>query len=100
MTDNLKDLYQKGLDLIKEKEQTKLRIERAEADTCWLTPQSWKKMSRKEQVVLVNSGDIQFPNSMEIRERLYRAVDEAKRQWRMDRSSVLERNAMLKRREL
>ena len=93
-------MYQKGLDLIKEKEQTKLRIERAEADTCWLTPQSWKKMSRKEQVVLVNSGDIQFPNSMEIRERLYRAVDEAKRQWRMDRSSVLERNAMLKRREL
>ena len=100
MTDNLKDLYQKGLDLIKEKEQTKLRIERAEAGVCWLTPQSWKNMSRKEQVTLVNSGDIQFPNSMEIRERLYRAVDEAKRQWRMDRSSVLERNAMLKRREL
>ena len=99
MTD-LKDLYQKGLDLLKEKEETKLRIKRAEADTCWLTPQIWKKMSRKEQVELVNSGDIQFPESMELRERLYRAVDEAKRQWRMDRSSVLERNAMLKRREL
>ena len=95
-----KDLYQKGLDLLKEREQTRIRIERAEADTCWLTPQSWKKMSRKEQVELVNSGDIQFPESMELRERLYRAVDEAKRQWRMDRSSVLERNAMLKRREL
>ena len=95
-----KELYQKGLDLLKEKEKTKLRIERAEADVCWLTPQSWKKMSRKEQVALVNSGDIQFPYNMEVRERLYRAVDEAKRQWRMDRSSVLERNAMLKRREL
>ena len=95
-----KELYQKGLDLLKEKEQTKLRIERAEADVCWLTPQSWKNMSRKEQVELVNSGDIQFPYNMEVRERLYRAVDEAKRQWRMDRSSVLERNAMLKRREL
>jgi|TARA_B110000495_G_scaffold107382_1_gene92763 hypothetical protein len=95
-----KELYQKGLDLLKEKEKTKLRIERAEADVCWLTPQSWKNMSRKEQVELVNSGDIQFPYNMEVRERLYRAVDEAKRQWRMDRSSVLERNAMLKRREL
>ena len=95
-----KELYQKGLDLLKEKEQTKLRIERAEADMCWLNPQSWKNMSRKEQVELVNSGDIQFPYNMEVRERLYRAVDEAKRQWRMDRSSVLERNAMLKRREL
>jgi len=95
-----KDLYQKGLDLLNEREQTRIRIERAEADTCWLTPQIWKKMSRKEQIELVNSEDIQFPNSMELRERLYRAVDEAKRQWRMDRSSVLERNAMLKRREL
>jgi len=88
------------LDLLNEREQTRIRIERAEADTCWLTPQIWKKMSRKEQIELVNSEDIQFPNSMELRERLYRAVDEAKRQWRMDRSSVLERNAMLKRREL
>ena len=95
-----KELYQKGLDLLKEKEKTKLRIERAEADVCWLTPQSWKNMSRKEQVELVNSGDIQFPENMEVRERLYCAVDEAKRQWRMDRRSVLERNAMLKRREL
>ena len=67
---------------------------------CWLTPQSWKKMSRKEQVRIVNSGEIQFPENMEVRERLYRAVDEAKRQWRLDRGSILERNAMLKRREL
>tara|TARA_R100000900_G_scaffold124288_1_gene98599 strand:- start:44 stop:337 length:294 start_codon:yes stop_codon:yes gene_type:complete len=96
----IKDLYQKGLDLIKERDLTKLRIERAEADSCWLTPQSWKKMSRKEQVRIVNSGEIQFPENMEVRERLYRAVDEAKRQWRLDRGSVLERNAMLKRREL
>ena len=95
-----KDLYQKGLDLLKEREQTKLRIERAEADSCWLTPQSWRKMSRKEQVRIVNSNEIQFPENMEVRERLYRAVDEAKRQWRMDRGSILERNAMLKRREL
>lgn len=100
MTDNLKDLYNKGLDLLKERDLTKLRIERAEADSCWLTPQSWKKMSRKEQVRIVNSGEIQFPENMEVRERLYRAVDEAKIQWRLDRGSILERNAMLKRREL
>ena len=100
MTDNLKDLYNKGLDLLKERDLTKLRIERTEADSCWLTPQSWKKMSRKEQVRIVNSGEIQFPENMEVRERLYRAVDEAKRQWRLDRGSILERNAMLKRREL
>jgi len=55
MTDNLKDLYNKGLDLLKERDLTKLRIERAEADSCWLTPQSWKRMSRKEQVRIVNS---------------------------------------------
>ena len=100
MTDNLKDLYNKGLDLLKERDSTKLRIERAEECMCWLTPQSWKKMSRKEQVRIVNSGEIQFPENMEVRERLYRAVDEAKRQWRMDRGSILERNAMLKRRKL
>ena len=100
MTDNLKDLYNKGLDILKERDLTKLRIKRAEADSCWLTPQSWRKMSRKEQVRIVNSGEIQFPENMEVRERLYRAVDEAKRQWRLDRGSILERNAMLKRREL
>ena len=85
MTDNLKDLYNKGLDLLKERDLTKLRIERAEADSCWLTPQSWRKMSRKEQVKLVNSEIIQFPEQMELRERLYCAVDTAKRQWRFDR---------------
>ena len=95
-----KELYQKGLDLLKEKEQTKLRIERAEADMCWLNPQSWKNMSRKEQVELVSSGEIQFPYNMELRERLYCAVDEAKRQWRMDRRSVLELNAHKKRRSM
>ena len=99
MTD-LKDLYQKGLDLLKEKEETKLRIKRSEADTCWLTPQIWKKMSRKEQVELVNSGIIKFPKEMEVRERLYRAVTSARFQWRYDRMAILERNAMLKRREL
>ena len=95
-----KELYQKGLDLLKEKEKTKLRIERAESTIQWLTPQSWKNMSRKEQVKLVNSGDIQFPYNMELGERLYRAVDEAKRQWRMDRRSVLELNAHKKRRNM
>jgi hypothetical protein len=100
MTDNLKDLYNKGLDLLKERDLTKLRIERAEECMCWLTLQSWKKMSRKEQVRIVNSGEIQFPENMEVRERLYHAVYEAKRQWRLDRGSILERNAMLKRREL
>ena len=32
MTDNLKDLYNKGLDLLKEREVSKLRIEGAEED--------------------------------------------------------------------
>jgi hypothetical protein len=98
MTD-LKKLYEKGLDLLKEKEQTKLRIERAEADTCWLNPQKWNKMSRKEQVKLVNSEIIQFPPTMEVRERLHNAVDLAKIQWRLDRASILERNAMLWRKD-
>ena len=57
-------------------------------------------MSRKEQVELVSSGEIQFPYNMELRERLYCAVDEAKRQWRMDRRSVLELNAHKKRRNM
>ena len=53
-----------SLDLLKERDLTKLRIERAEADSCWLTPQIWRKMSRKEQVRIVNSGEIQFPENI------------------------------------
>lgn len=94
------ELYQKGLDLLKERDLTELRMKRAESTIQWLTPQSWKKMSRKEQVELVSSGEIQFPYNMELRERLYCAVDEAKRQWRMDRRSVLELNAHKKRRNM
>lgn len=94
------ELYQKGLDLLKERDLTELRMKRAESTMQWLTPQGWKRMSRKEQVELVSSGEIQFPYNMEVRERLYRAVDEAKRQWRMDRRSVLELNAHKKRRDM
>ena len=94
------ELYQKGLDLLKERDLTELRMKRAESTIQWLTPQNWKKMSRKEQVELVSSGEIQFPYNMELRERLYCAVDEAKRQWRMDRRSVLELNAHKKRRNM
>lgn len=97
MTYSIRD---KTLDLIKERDLTELRMKRAESTIQWLTPQSWKKMSRKEQVALVNSGEIQFPYNMELRERLYRAIGEAKRQWRMDRRSVLELNAHKKRRNM
>jgi hypothetical protein len=97
MTYSIRD---KTLDLIKERDLTELRMKRAESTIQWLTPQSWKKMSRKEQVALVNSGEIQFPYNMELRERLYHAIGEAKRQWRMDRRSVLELNAHKKRRNM
>jgi|LWDU01.1.fsa_nt_gi hypothetical protein len=99
MTDELTKKYKKQMELLKEREQTKLRIERAEADTCWLNPQLWKKMSRKEQVKLVNSEIIKFPKEMEVRERLYRAVSTARLQWRYDRMAILERNAMSWRKE-
>jgi hypothetical protein len=97
MTYSIRD---KTLKLLKERDLTELRMKRAESTIQWLTPQSWKKMSRKEQVALVNSGEIQFPYNMELRERLYRAIGEAKRQWRMDRRSVLELNAHKKRRNM
>jgi hypothetical protein len=97
MTYSIRD---KTLKLLKERDLTELRMKRAESTIQWLTPQSWKKMSRKEQVALVNSGEIQFPYNMELRERLYHAIGEAKRQWRMDRRSVLELNAHKKRRNM
>tara|TARA_B110000285_G_scaffold27481_1_gene27096 strand:+ start:60 stop:365 length:306 start_codon:yes stop_codon:yes gene_type:complete len=97
MTYSIRD---KALDLLKERDLTELRMKRAESTIQWLTPQSWNKMSRKEQIEIVRSGEIQFPYNMELRERLYRAVDEAKRQWRMDRRSVLELNAHKKRRNM
>ena len=97
MTYSIRD---KTLKLLKERDLTELRMKRAESTIQWLTPQSWKKMSRKEQVALVNCGEIQFPYNMELRERLYHAIGEAKRQWRMDRRSVLELNAHKKRRNM
>ena len=97
MTYSIRD---KTLEFLKERDLTELRMKRAESTIQWLSPQSWEKMSKKEKVVLVNSGEIQFPDNMEVRERLYRAVGEAKRQWRMDRRSVLELNAHKKRRSM
>ena len=91
----IRELYKKAEELLDERELTQLRIERARQSEPWLNQQVWRQLTLKEQKKLVMSGQIQFPDTMEIQERLHYAVEEAKRQWRMDRRAVLEKQGYL-----
>lgn len=91
----IRELYKKAEELLDERELQLLRIERARQSEPWLNHQLWKQLTLKEQKKLVMSGQIQFPDTMELHERLHYAVEEAKRQWRMDRRAVLEKQGHL-----
>lgn len=85
----IRELYRKAEELLDERDLTQLRIERANGTEPWLNKHVWNKLTPHERAKLVMSGQIQFPDSMELGERLHYAVDEAKRQWKIDRRAVL-----------
>lgn len=91
----IRELYKKAEELLDERELTQLRIERAKETEPWLNTQVWKKLTPTERKKLVMSGQIQFPDTMELQERLHYAVQEAKKQWRDDRRAVLEKQGHL-----
>ena len=91
----IRELYKKAEELLDERDLTQLRIERAKDTEPWLNTQVWKKLTPTERKKLVMSGQIQFPDTMELQERLHYAVEEAKKQWRIDRRSVLEKRGHL-----
>lgn len=91
----IRELYKKAEELLDERELTQLRIERANETEPWLNTHVWNKLTPHERKKLVMSGQIQFPDTMELQERLHYAVEEAKRQWRIDRRAVLEKQGYL-----
>ena len=91
----IRELYKKAEELLDERELTLLRMERAEETEPWLNTHVWKKLTPTERKKLVMSGQIQFPDTMELQERLHYAVEEAKKQWRTDRRAVLEKRGHL-----
>tara|TARA_R110002167_G_scaffold49604_4_gene145265 strand:+ start:576 stop:905 length:330 start_codon:yes stop_codon:yes gene_type:complete len=91
----IRELYKKAEELLDERDLTQLRMERANSAEPWLNTHVWKKLTTEEKKKLVMSGQIQFPDTMELQERLHYAVQEAKKQWRDDRRSVLEKQGHL-----
>lgn len=91
----IRELYKKAEELLDERDLAQLRIERANSAEPWLNTHVWKKLTPTERKKLVMSGQIQFPDTMELQERLHYAVQEAKKQWRDDRRSVLEKQGHL-----